>query len=139
MPEARTTYDVWYRSLEDSVHAARLDTYAMRLMPLLAINEGKDRVNTEIVEKIIKLCNWQLEARCLFDPIDADNTIATLEEGIRRNLGRGPKTTRQLYQNMNANRHGVHWFNAALSNLHTKSGEITWIQKDKKWHLVVKV
>jgi hypothetical protein len=39
-----------------------------------------------IVKKTIALVNWQLEVRKELDPVDADNTIAKMEEKIRRQL-----------------------------------------------------
>ena len=69
-----------------SVHSRRLDTYALRLMPLLAVNDMKTAIDVETVRKAIFLCDWQLEVRKLHDPIDADNALAKMEEKIRRTV-----------------------------------------------------
>jgi hypothetical protein len=129
---ARKLFHEWYMKVEDSVHAARLDTYAMRLMPLLAVNEDKKEVDVEITKKVITLCNWQLEARKIYDPVDADNTVARLEEGIRRALKRKPHTYAGLIRATNAKRDGYWFLDKAVKNLE-KVGEIRWDAKIRKW------
>jgi hypothetical protein len=131
-PDSRKLFHKWYMKIEDSVHAARLDTYAMRLMPLLAVNEDKKEVDIEITEKVIALCDWQLKVRHLHDPVDADNVIAKLEEQIRRALKRGALSMRDLKRFANANRAGLWFFEKAMKNLE-KVGEIRWDGKRKKW------
>lgn len=133
--EAKALYQDWYMNLEQSIHAKRLDTYSMRLMPLLAINEYKDEVDKATVDKVIALANWQLEVRRLHDPVDAENKVAKLEERIRRALRNGPKTDRELKQRANANREGLWYYGMATSNL-VKFREIVWDRKSKSWHLV---
>jgi hypothetical protein len=131
-PDARKLYHKWYMGIEDSVHAARLDVYALRLMSLLAVNEDKSEVDTEIVGKVISLCNWQLKARQIYDPVDADNTIARLESNMRRAIKIGPHTNAQLWKFVNAERDGVWYFERARANLE-KIGEIRWDHTKKKW------
>jgi len=131
-PDARRLFHKWYMKIEDSVHSARLDTYAMRLMSLLAVNEDKKEVDVEITKKVITLCNWQLKVRKLYDPVDADNTIAKLEEGIRRRLKLKPHTMRDLKKFTNADRYGVWFFDRAIKNLHG-IGEIRWDMSKKRW------
>lgn len=115
--EAREIFDMWYFGLEQSVFSKRLDTYGHRLMPLLAINDMKDKITSEIVEKTIKLLNYQLAARKFADPIDADNAIARLEERIRRLLGVGPMRKRDLETSGHKNRVGSWIWNQAIKNL----------------------
>jgi len=123
--EALKIYDNWYLNLESSIHTKRLDAYAIRFMTVLAANECKKEVDSEIVNKAISLCNWQLRIRQLHDPIDADNSGAKLEESIRRALGtKGPLTTRELKRATNANRFGLFLFQTAVKNL-TAAGELT--------------
>jgi hypothetical protein len=61
---------------------------SLRLMMLLAVNNLKNEIDTETVNHAIDLCNWQLEVRKMYDPIDADNAIAKVEVAIRRYLGK---------------------------------------------------
>lgn len=132
---AMDIYHRWYMGGERSVHAKRLDTYALRLMSLLAVNDLKNEVDEDTVQKVIALCDWQLEVRKLHDPIDADNKIAKMEEKIRRVLGAGPKKMGKLKQSVNANRAGLWFFEAARKNL-DKAGEIVQEGKTKQWRLV---
>jgi len=136
--EAKEMYQSWYMNLEQSIHSKRLDTYSMRLMPLLAINEFKDEIDKSIIEKVIALSNWQLEVRCLYDPVDAENKVAKLEERIRRALKSGPKTDRDLKQRTNANREGLWYYGMAINNL-VKFKEIIWDKNRRLWKLSVKV
>jgi hypothetical protein len=68
----REIYHNWYLNVESSIHAKRLDVYALRLMALLAVNNLKGEVDEETIRKAIALCDWQLEVRKLCDPIDAE-------------------------------------------------------------------
>jgi len=52
---AFTMYNEWYMNLERSIYTKRLETYAMRFMSLLAINEQKNEVDESIVSKVIDL------------------------------------------------------------------------------------
>ncbi len=116
--EALRLYDGWYQNRQTSVHSKRLDTYAMRFMVLLAVNDGRDHIDDEIVRRSVRLVDWQLAIRRAFDPIDAENKVARLEAEISRVLLRkGPLTKRELQQYAHAARYGTWLFNAALSNL----------------------
>lgn len=118
-PEGKELFQDWYMNLEQSVHTKRLDGYALRFMALLAVNDLKKEIDLEIVKKAIALCNWQLKVRHLYDPIDADNTIAEMEERIRRYLKQGKLTQRQLKQKLQRiiKRTGIYYFTKALTNL----------------------
>lgn len=134
--DAQELFHTWYMNLDRSVHSRRLDGYALRLMPLLAVNDRKNHVDIETVRKAIKLCDWQLEVRKLHDPIDADNALARMEEKIRRTLtARGPLTERQLKQATNANRDGLWTFDQAKQNL-IKAGEIIWHRGGKRYEVI---
>ena len=125
-PAGFAMFDKWYLGLESSIHAKRIDTYALRLMPLLAANEGKTEVDESTVSRVIKLCDWQLQTRKLHDPIDADSCIAKMEEKIRRNIrAKGPLPEWRLKQATGANRDGLFVFGNALKNLQ-KAREIQW-------------
>jgi len=133
-PAAHEFYERWYLNLENSVHARRMDTYSIRLMQLLAINEKKSLIDVETVKNAIALCDWQIEVRSIHDPIDADSKIAEMEIRMRRVLGRGTKTDRELKQGTNAARSGLWFYNSALKNFRV-AGEISWNKKDKSWFL----
>ncbi len=106
----------------------------MRLMPLLAINQDKNEVDLEIVIKATRLCNWQLEVRRLYDPIDSDTKMAHMEEKIRRALATGPMTNRDLQRKINYQVTGVWFYDNAIKNL-KKNAEIRK-RPNKTWELV---
>jgi hypothetical protein len=133
--EAKELYHSWYMSLEKSIHSKRLDVYALRLMSLLAVNELEMKVNLKTVQKVIALCDWQFAVRVLHDPIDADNTIAAMEEKIRRQLkSRGLLTDRELKQYTNAARTGIWAYQTARENL-KRAREIGFNNKQKVYYL----
>ncbi len=123
-PEGYRLYHTWYMNLPQSVHAKRLESYAMRLMPLLAVNSMKTVVDEDTIRKVIELMDWQYRVRRRFDPIDADSVMARTEEKIRRVLETGPKTKRELSRAIHAHRIGLWVFNEALKNLRS-DGQIT--------------
>ena len=131
---AKAIYDEWYMNMERSVHAKRLDTYAMRLMSLIAVNDLKNEVDEETVRKAMNLCDWELAVRKLYDPIDADSSIAKLEEKIRRQLKRKALKDYQLKRSVNANRAGLWFYSRALDNL-KRAGEIA-MNKKKRWYYI---
>jgi hypothetical protein len=134
-PSARETYHEWYMSLERSVHAKRIDTYALRLMPLLAVNELKTEVDEETVKKAIALCDWQLDVRRLHDPIDADNEVARMEEKIRRVLKtNGSMKDWELKRSTNASKKGLWIYETAKRNLRG-ANEMGFDKKDRRYSL----
>jgi len=132
--EARDLYHDWYMSLQPSAHTKRLDTYALRFMVLLTVNELKREVDADIVRKVIDLMDWQLEVRQTLDPIDADSKTARMEESIRRALKRKNLTDRELKQTVHANREGLWIYNSALRNLRNER-EVIWGKEGKAWQL----
>jgi len=136
IPKARDLFQDWYMNMERSIHAKRLDTYAVRLMSLLAVNDLKDEIDEETVSRVIKLCDWQLVVGKLHDPIVADNKIAKMEEKIRRVLSNTPRKERELKQGVNANRAGLWAFDTAKRNLE-RAKEITWDKKSNRWQLLL--
>ena len=94
-------------------------------MQLLAINEQKSLIDEEILDKVIKLSNWQLAVRKRFDPVDADSQMARMEEKIRRVLDSGSKKKRDLRRAVHAERAGIWFFETAVTNLE-KSEEISY-------------
>lgn len=116
--DAEARFQEWYLNREASVHTKRLDGYALRLMQLLAINDHKQAIDLETVDRVLSLCDWQLTARKLNDPIGADNVVARLENNIRRQLEvRGIMTEAGLRKWVHAETHGLYYFGCALANL----------------------
>jgi len=119
-PEAKAIYHQWYLELPKSVHARRLETYALRFMLLLCCNEKEPTIDAEIADKIIRLMDWQFKVRRQYDPVDADSNIARMEESIRRILaGRNGNGIgkRDLSRAVHANRAGLWIFAQATENL----------------------
>ncbi len=131
--DAQEAFHSWYMNTESSIHTKRLDTYALRFMPLLAVNDGKQSIDLETVNKVMRLCNWQLEVRKQHDPIDADNAIAKMEEKIRRVMAsRGALSDRDLKRHSNASRAGLWLYEKAKRNL-MAAREIRWSKENKKY------
>ena len=135
--DAYELYEDWYHNqLEKSLYANRLESYALRLMCLQAVNNSRQEVDEDIVRMVIDLCNWQLRVRKHYAPIDAENTTAKIEEAIRRQLARsGTLTEGKLRKAVNAQRYGEYFFLQALRNL-IASGEV--IQPHKKTYALAK-
>jgi len=134
--EAERVFQDWYVRLDRSIHTRRLETYALRFALLFALNEGDTRiVSAEIAEKIIKLMEYELAVRNLYDPVDADDRIAAMEERIRRALSRRPMPESELKKHTNARRYGLWAFNAAKRNL-IEAGEITFSSAKKRYYLI---
>jgi len=136
-PEAMTIYDAWYRSGLDhkSLHSVRLDAYALRFMLLLTVCRGTVEIDVSTVQDAIKMAIWQHTVRKQFDPLDADNEMARVENRIRRALITGPKTQRELQQVTNARRSGLWIWRTALENLRLNS-EVTYDTANKKYSVV---
>ncbi len=133
-PGARALYESWYLNLEQSIHTKRLDTYALRFMILLAVNASKSVVDESVVQDVIALMNWQLQARRLHDPIDADSAVAKVEEKIRRVLTTGPRSDRDLKRAVHYNRVGTWVFSNAVRNL-SRNNEIHFDKTAGVWGL----
>jgi len=123
--DAREIFDAWYLSDEShkSPLSKRLGTYGLRLMILLAVNEGVSTINAQISENVVKLLQWQLQIRRECDVIDAETNTAKVEELTRRALSRGPLNPRELKQRVHYSRYGIYIFQLAIDNL-TKSEEV---------------
>lgn len=115
--DAKELFHSWYINQESSIFTKRLDAYGHRLMPLLALNEMKEVIDLEIVQKTITLLDYELKARKFADPVDADNSVAALEEKIRRLLSNGPLPKRVLENSGNKARVGTWLWETALKNL----------------------
>ena len=131
---ARRAYEEWYLRSERSFLSKRLDVYALSMMSLIAVCDGKRAIDQETVSKVIALCDWQLGVRRLYDPVDAENAVARLEERIRRQLtAKGPLTERELRQKTNASRSGLWAFSSALNNLHRAEEIFLSGRREKRW------
>ena len=84
---------------------------------------GETSVTLPIAESVIALLRYQLEIRRDCDPVDAENTIAMLEEKIRRALARGSQRGRDLKRRLSYQRYGIWAWDTALGNL-LKAGEV---------------
>jgi hypothetical protein len=116
--EANARYEQWYHhELESSIHATRLETNSKRLMLLLTANNLKDQVDLDTVEDAIVMCNWQLKARRMYDPIDSESKMAEMEERIRRKLIPGPLKWGKLAAAVHYKRAGTWLFTKALEGL----------------------
>ena len=133
--QAKALYHDWYINAEKSVHSKRLDTYSLRLMQLLALNNMKKVIDAEIIQHAIALCDWQLEVRKIFDPIDADSTIAEMEQRIRRYLKKGKLSDRDLKRHTNAHRTGLWFYKTALTNLR-EAKEAIYDKSSRSYQLV---
>jgi len=132
-PAAKELYETWYFTLDNSVHTKRLDTYAMRLMALLAVNSLENRITEKVVTGVLDIMNWQRAIRQKHDPIDADGKVAKMEERIRRTLNlKGTLSSRKLKQLVHAHRTGLWVYEAALKNLQI-AREIQWNKEAKGW------
>ena len=138
--DAERRWAEYYPTIDRSVHAKRLDAYAFRWMMLLALSREEFEVGTQTVDQAIELMEYELRVRKLYDPIDADNNVARMEEKIRRILNSNPAqwyTWRYLQQHTHSNRVGNWCLTTALENLR-QSGEIE-IKRDgtrKAWKWV---
>jgi hypothetical protein len=130
--EGREIYHNWYMNLERSIHAKRLDTYALRFMILLAVNELKDEIDAATVSKVCKLMDWQLQVRKLHDPIDADGQTAKMEERIRRILKLESLSEHDLKKKLHTERTGIWVYTMAMRNLQ-QAREIRWNKVSKTW------
>jgi hypothetical protein len=115
--KAREIFDEWYFNLEPSPFTKRLDTYGLRLMILLTVNEGWKEVTEETAAKVVELLQWQLKVRREVDPIDAEGSIARMEQMIRRTLSAGPLPKRDLLRKINYQRAGIFVWSSAIRNL----------------------
>jgi hypothetical protein len=122
-PVALARFTAWYASRTGSIFEKRLDTYGHRLMVLLAATTGKPEIDEEVVAAVVALLRYQLDVRRELDPVDAENTIATLEEKVRRTLARGGLHARDLKRKLSYHRYGLWAWNSAITNLVT-AGEL---------------
>ena len=137
--DAQELFSSWYLNLPDSPFSKRLDTYFLRLAPLLALTLGKKEVDLTTAEWCRSIINWQLEVRERVSPIDAEGAVAKMENAIRRALGkkRPPLRDRELKVEVHAYRAGLWIYENALRNMATgRDPEIFFDSKTKTWNTV---
>jgi hypothetical protein len=116
--DAKQAWERWYDALPTSIHVKRLDSIGFRLLGLIALTNDKDCIDLGTVSTVVRILDYEFSVRTLTDPIDADRTVARLEEAIRRQLGtRGCLSERELRRRTNADRHGIWTFTTAIKNL----------------------
>ena len=139
-PAATKTWSDYYPSLEKGgIHAKRLDTYGFRWMILLALSQEEFEISERVVEQVIALNDYELAIRRLYDPIDAENNVAKMEERIRRIMSEHSNrcwTCRELQQRTHSNRVGIWVLKTALENLE-KIGEIKKENGRDAWTLAL--
>lgn len=135
-PEAMQLFSDWYFSQENSLFDKRVDSYGHRLLILMALNNLSELVTLDIAKQTIELLRYQVNARRLADPIDADTKIAKLEENVRRALEDNNMTKAQLAQRCNRRRVGIFIWNKALDNL-IKSGEVEYDTTERVYKKIV--
>jgi len=134
--DAMARYTAWYMQRENGIFERRLDTYGHRLMVLLAVTSGKRVVDTEVMEAVLALLQYQLDARRESDPVNAENKIAAMEEKIRRALARGPLNGRDVKKRVHYERDGLWVWNTAIGNL-KRAGEVAYDGKRDLFRIVV--
>ncbi len=120
-PKAKSRWHDFYLScMPRSIHAKRLDTYSLKWMMLLSLSQEEFEISDATVDRAIDLFQYQFEVRKLYDPIDADNKFAEMEEKIRRVVrGAAPNfvSRSELMRRTNGSRLGIYMFDTAISNL----------------------
>jgi hypothetical protein len=105
---------------------------------LLAASSGRIRVDRTVMDAVLGMVRYQLDARREVDPVDAEGTIATMEEKIRRALARGSLTERDLKRRVHYNRVGIWAWETALGNL-IRTGEVARNREGFYWLVTTSV
>ncbi len=118
-PDAEKRWDDWYVHLDRDENTKRLDSnLGFKMMQLMAINECKYKIDLEMMERVIKLLEYQRQVRVLSKPIEATSEVAMLENLIRKALLKhGELTARELKQFTNATRYKTQDFEKALESM----------------------
>lgn len=123
-PDAKALFTKWYEARGDSFYIDRLDGLGHRYMLLLALTSDAGVIDVGIVEKVIRLLDYQLRVRVRVSPIAADNVIARMEKKIRRAVLKNPGLTYKLLKNrVRADEAGLQTFDWAFNKL-VEAGEI---------------
>lgn len=100
-----------------------------------ALGREEFEIDRTATEHAIELAKYQLSVREQFDPIDANTVVAKMEQRILRALKHGPCDKRTLRNSAHADRDGLYFFQAALTNLLT-AGMIRLSSGGKTYELV---
>ena len=137
--DAEELWNKWYLEYRttktDSDTATRLDTYGDRLMMILCVSEGKTTIDADLVKRVISLLEWQKNVRVLHQPKDFDNTIAKVEDKVRK-AGMEKKGWKysELYSKLHIERYGLSYFRQSLKNLEIAGVLTVGSEKAKKIH-----
>jgi len=75
--------DEWYKSFESGEYTARLETYGLRILQIMAISEQKE-INLNMAKRCIKLLEWQREVREAYQPVEYTSVMARIENSLRK-------------------------------------------------------
>jgi hypothetical protein len=96
----------------------RIDTYGFRLMAVQATLREEPSVTKANVQQVIDLLQYEVAVREAVSPVIGENSVAQMEELIRRFLPEGKiMTKRALQRATNYNRCGIEVFERAINNL----------------------
>lgn len=129
IPMTDGAWDLWatfYDELHEGTEAGdtRLDSYGLRFFPLLAINQCKKEVDSEIVQDTIDLMRWQKIVRDIYWPQAYVNDYARLEGLIRQAMKEKPKWKHtDLFNKCNFRKYGSKIPTICLDNM-INNGEI---------------
>jgi len=118
--EAEALWMDYYHELRKGTNPIyeRLDTYGLRLAVLLAFTKIELEISRATVESAIALLEYQKQVRLLVQPVEAENSIARLDQLILRRLADGQWWGRsRLYNGVHAERYGAWSFDQSLKNL----------------------
>lgn len=104
----------------------------MKLSALIALCEGKWRIDKESFDKALKIGEWQIVVRKLLKPIDAENVYAEIEQRILKALENTklPLTDRDIDRKTKIiTRKGRKYYTQGRSNL-IRSGEVIKVKKE---------
>jgi hypothetical protein len=117
--DAKCKWDEWYCTCSRNDYTKRLDTYGLRFMQIMCVSEDVRVITQDIVERVIKLLEWQKIVRQIYYPVPYDTKEARIEGKIMRKLAEiGIRIGRNdLYKEIRADRVGSTIFNKAIKNL----------------------
>jgi hypothetical protein len=113
----------WYMGMPDNDFSTRVDTYGRKFLMIMAISEGKDVIDLEMVERVISLLDWQIHVREAYQPVGFTNLMSKIENAVRRVVRRNPGITQGRMFNQFRELGGLKEKELALQNL-VRSEEI---------------